>query len=209
MFIPYALGNAFQVTRHGSTAREIGTYPSHRIARGNALARKLTPERELKKSQAITLRKMGWTQQAIADEIIIPRRTISDWFGGIGLPSITATGRVRGKKAKANKVAKPRFLSWCGKVEEFEPEEDIRTILMVAVAALLFEHVSTQMLRAGVVMEDVRTSSGSHSVYLHCHYDDIEAGLPTLHPIHSNFPRHRYQARRRIVCPCVILAPPT
>ena len=36
--------------------------------------------RVLLREQAIVLRKMGWTQRAIADHIGVPRRTISDWL---------------------------------------------------------------------------------------------------------------------------------
>ncbi len=41
------------------------------------MARTLTPERT---ANAITLRKQGWTEQAIADQIGIPRTTVEGWL---------------------------------------------------------------------------------------------------------------------------------
>ena len=40
----------------------------------------ITAERIQLREQAIVLRKMGWTQQAIADHIGVPPRTTSDWL---------------------------------------------------------------------------------------------------------------------------------
>ncbi len=44
------------------------------------MARIITPERQELKAEAIRLRKAGWAQQAVADALMLPRRTIRDWF---------------------------------------------------------------------------------------------------------------------------------
>jgi DNA modification methylase len=40
----------------------------------------MTPERQQIKAHAITLRKQGWTEQAIADELMVPRTTLAEWL---------------------------------------------------------------------------------------------------------------------------------
>ena len=96
------------------------------------MVRRLTPDRQILKAQAIVLRKMGWTQQHIADQISIPRTTIRDWFGDNGMPAIIAKKHRKGDNAKLDILAKPTFLSWCGRLEDFTPTEDIKFDLIIA-----------------------------------------------------------------------------
>jgi len=96
------------------------------------MARNLSPERIQLKEQAKVLRKMGWTQQAIAEQTGVPRRTIRDWFGGNSKATITAKRGAFGGNSKATITAKPTFLSWCGRIEDFQPEGGIRFDLIIA-----------------------------------------------------------------------------
>jgi len=84
--------------------------------------RPLTPERQALKQQAIILRKMGWSQPRIAKQIGIPQRTISLWFSKNGEFAIHAKPIRVSNNDKANIPANPTFLSWCGKLEDFTPE---------------------------------------------------------------------------------------
>ncbi|GAI43129.1 unnamed protein product, partial [marine sediment metagenome] len=75
---------------------------------------------------------MGWTQQTIADHIGVPRGTLKHWFGQNGkADKMTKRGRI-GQNTKANNVTKTAFLSWCGKLEDFQPEGDIGFDLIIA-----------------------------------------------------------------------------
>ena len=47
------------------------------------MGRTLTPERQQLKEHAITLRKQGWTEQAIAVELSIPQQTVSGWLRSV------------------------------------------------------------------------------------------------------------------------------
>ena len=96
------------------------------------MARSLSPERIQLKEQAIVLRKMGWTQQAIADQIGVPQPTLNRWFIHNALPSIADKRGRNIHNAKAKKVNKTAFLSWCGKLEDFQPEGDILFDLIIA-----------------------------------------------------------------------------
>lgn len=69
----------------------------------------LSPERTRLKQRAIFLRKVGWTQQRIADHIGVPRGTLKHWF----------------ENGEADKMTKPTLLSWCGKLEDFSPENGV------------------------------------------------------------------------------------
>jgi len=44
------------------------------------MAKSISPERQELMAEAIRLQQVGWTQQAIADALMVPRRTIRDWF---------------------------------------------------------------------------------------------------------------------------------
>lgn len=75
---------------------------------------------------------MGWTQQRIANQIGVPRQSLSRWFAQNGMPAIVGK---RGKNAhnpKASIMSKPTFLSWCGKIEDFSPENKIGFDLIIA-----------------------------------------------------------------------------
>ena len=96
------------------------------------MARHLSPERRQLKAQAIVLRKMGWSQQKIADQVGVPRGTIACWFVDNGKSNIiNKRGRSVGNR-KGRIVNKPTFLSWCGKVEDFAPENKIGFDLIIA-----------------------------------------------------------------------------
>jgi len=60
---------------------------------------------------------MGWSQQKIADQIGVPRTTVTDWFDD---------------KTKRVISVKPQFLSWRGKVEDFASESKISFDLIIA-----------------------------------------------------------------------------
>lgn len=96
------------------------------------MSRSLTLERQGQKNQAVILRKMGWKQQKIADEIGVPRRVVSYWLGKNKPSSIVAKRKVDGKNSMPSIVAKPTFQAWCGNVEEFSPEKDIKFDLIIA-----------------------------------------------------------------------------
>lgn len=96
------------------------------------MSRHLSPDRIQLKEQAIILRKMGWTQQRIADSTGVPRQVVTYWLAKNGTP-----GNV-GKKCRSAKnttndiVGKQAFLSWCGKVEDFLPENGLKFDLIIA-----------------------------------------------------------------------------
>jgi len=94
--------------------------------------RPLTPERQALKQQAIILRKMGWSQPRIAKQIGIPQRTISLWFSKNGEFAIHAKPIRVSNNDKANIPANPTFLSWCGKLEDFTPENGTLFDLIIA-----------------------------------------------------------------------------
>ena len=96
------------------------------------MVRELTLERQGLKQQAIILRKMGWTQQKIADNIGVPQRTVSFWFSSNDNTGILAKRRSSSNNATSNNIAKPTFLSWCGKVEDFFPAGGIKFDLIIA-----------------------------------------------------------------------------
>jgi len=82
------------------------------------MARTLSLERQTLKQQAIVLRKMGWTQQKIANQVGVPQRTISLWFSSNDDTGILAKRQHSSSNDKSDITAKPVFLSWCGKVED-------------------------------------------------------------------------------------------
>ncbi len=99
------------------------------------MPRTLSPERKELKAHAITLRKMGWTEQAIADEIGTPRRTVADWlisvFGDNNTLGNTAKAWSIGDKPRKDKPAIiPELRSFLGSIEEFET--DIKFPLIIA-----------------------------------------------------------------------------
>jgi len=96
------------------------------------MARTMTPERREMLSSAITYRKMGWTEQRIADQIGVPRQSLSRWFAQNGMPAIVGKRGNNAHNPKANIMSKPAFLSWCGKVEDFQPENGIKFDLIIA-----------------------------------------------------------------------------
>ncbi len=96
------------------------------------MARSLSPERIQLKGQAIVLRKMGWTQQTIADHIGVPQQTLSDWFTEINTLNIVGKRYRITNNSKATKIGKTAFLSWCGKLEDFQPQGDILFDLIIA-----------------------------------------------------------------------------
>jgi DNA modification methylase len=78
------------------------------------------------------MRKMGCSQQRISDQIGVPRTTISDWFDGNSVPSNLVKRHKNVGNPKAGIAVKPTFLSWCGKVEDFTPENKVGFDLIVA-----------------------------------------------------------------------------
>jgi len=75
---------------------------------------------------------MGWTQQRIADYIGVPRQTLTRWFAHNGLSSKVSKYTPFAHNAKAMNVSKPTFLSWCGRIEDFQPVGDICFDLIIA-----------------------------------------------------------------------------
>lgn len=96
------------------------------------MPRHLSPERIQLKEQAIVLRKMGWTQQRIADQIGVPRTTIERWFDHNGVPNIMVKRYRNDHNATHRITVEPQFLSWCGRVENFKPEGNIGFDLITA-----------------------------------------------------------------------------
>ncbi len=96
------------------------------------MARHLSLHRAGLKEEAIVLRKMGWSQQRIADQIEVPRQSLSRWFAQNGMPAIVGKRGNHAHNPKANIMSKPAFLSWCGKVEDFEPENKVGFDLIIA-----------------------------------------------------------------------------
>jgi DNA modification methylase len=96
------------------------------------MARTISIERQALKEQAIILRKMGWTQQKIADQIGVPQRSLSRWFSQNGISEKVARTTNFSHYPKASNMAKPQFLSWCGKVENFTPENGRKFDLIIA-----------------------------------------------------------------------------
>jgi DNA modification methylase len=98
------------------------------------MSRTITPEREQKKSHAITLRKQGWTEQAIAEHLIIPQRTISLW-----LSDNFSNNDTLGNTAKSWKVSNNNrrdisaknleFQSFLGTLEDFETDKRFPLII--------------------------------------------------------------------------------
>jgi len=87
--------------------------------------------REPQRLHAITLHKLGWTQQAIADDLGVPRTTIQDWVNGnVGYSKASQVG-IADSNADTAILTMPTFKSWCGPVEEFHPEggEQFRVIM--------------------------------------------------------------------------------
>ena len=95
------------------------------------MARHLSPERRQLKAQAIVLRKMGWSQQKIADQIGVPRTTVTDWFDD-NTTNIPVKRYRSDDKTKRVISVKPQFLSWRGKVEDFASESKISFDLIIA-----------------------------------------------------------------------------
>jgi len=96
------------------------------------MARQLNSERVQLKAQAIILHKMGWTQQRIAEHIGVPRGTLKHWLGHNSKPSnVTKRGKI-GHIPIASNMTKLTFLSWCGHIEDFQPENNILFDLIVA-----------------------------------------------------------------------------
>lgn len=96
------------------------------------MARQLSPERIQLKEQAIVLRKMGWAQQRIADNIGVPRQTVGYWFAKNGLSTNVGKSRRFAKNHKRDNVSKPTFFSWCGRIENFQPDGEIGFDLIIA-----------------------------------------------------------------------------
>ncbi len=96
------------------------------------MARHLSLERIQLKEQAIVLRKMGWTLENIKGQTGIPIQTLSRWFSRNGTPSIVGKRYTNSQNSKASKMGKPTFLSWCGQIENFQPQDGIRFDLIIS-----------------------------------------------------------------------------
>ena len=85
------------------------------------MARTLTPERQQKKAHAITLRKQGWTERAIAKELTLPRQTLSRWFIAHN-DTFHITGRqgLYDHNPTHGLVGKTQFRSFLGQLEDFQ-----------------------------------------------------------------------------------------
>jgi len=99
------------------------------------MARTLTLERQQLKAHAITLRRQGWTESRIAEEIGVPRRTLSDWltkdFGDNATMGNTAKAwKVGENRSHANPAINLQFRSFLGKLESFQT--DIRFPVIIA-----------------------------------------------------------------------------
>lgn len=93
----------------------------------------LTPERIQKKAHALTLRKQGWTEQRIAIEIGIPQQTISDWLTDNHETDIIGKKIRNTDNPTRNIIGKqPSFLSFCGNIENFQPENNVKFPLIIA-----------------------------------------------------------------------------
>ena len=82
------------------------------------MSRSLSLERQALKQQAIVLRKMGWSQQRIADQVGVPRGTIKHWVGHNSKANKVTKRGSFGHNPTHTITTKPIFLSWCGKIEE-------------------------------------------------------------------------------------------
>lgn len=95
----------------------------------------IKPERQQLKEHAITLRKQGWTEQAIADEIKVKRPTISVWLRSyfdnnaiLGNTSKSWQNDNNRRRALISKYL--HFQSFLGKLEDFNT--DIKFPLIIA-----------------------------------------------------------------------------
>ena|SRR3990167_1619042 len=92
--------------------------------------------REALRVHAISLHKLGWTQTAIAKETGVPRRTAGDWVGGKVRHAIStkSAGLERNGELAISSSGGfvPIFKSWCGRIEDFKPDDGIRFRLVLA-----------------------------------------------------------------------------
>jgi orotate phosphoribosyltransferase-like protein len=65
---------------------------------------KLSPEREQLKEHAITLRKQGWTEQAIANDLGVKQRTLSHWLVDVLANNATLGNVAKGWKSSQNRT---------------------------------------------------------------------------------------------------------
>src|SRR3990167_1101576 len=92
--------------------------------------------REALRVHAISLHKLGWTQTAIAKETGVPRRTAGDWVGGKVRHAIStkSAGLERNGELAISSSGGfvPIFKSWCGRIEDFKPDDGIRFRIVLA-----------------------------------------------------------------------------
>ena len=99
------------------------------------MSRTLTPERQQKKAHAITLRRQGWTEARIAEELEVPQTTLSYWLI-MDFSENTTIGNVAkmprfNKNRRIGKIVKNlQFRSFLGKLEDFQT--DIKFPLIIA-----------------------------------------------------------------------------
>lgn len=76
-------------------------------------------------NQAEAAEELGCTQQRIADEIGRPRQTVSDWLLGKVQSTRVGKGSPAADNHQATNADKPLFKSWCGNIEDFQPEGNL------------------------------------------------------------------------------------
>lgn len=99
------------------------------------MARTLTVEREQLKAHAVTLRRQGWTESAIACELKIPRTTVAGWLMQVFDENSTMGKTVKswrngGNRNRANVGKNLSFKSFLGAIEDFQT--DIKFPLIIA-----------------------------------------------------------------------------
>lgn len=94
----------------------------------------IKPERQQLKEHAVTLRKQGWTEQPIADNLGVTRPTISVWLRGVfdnnaTLGNTSKSWHIDNNRNRNNVSYKPLFNSFLGNVEDFQTDRRFPLII--------------------------------------------------------------------------------